>query len=81
MHWNWQLTDWREFRFETTSLREAEAHFLKQAGVVVGAMQHLDQDVHQQFVVQLISQETVESSVIEEKCLIGIACNHRLPGN
>lgn len=69
MRWNWQLPDWRKFRFENISLREAESRFLKQAGVILGAMQHLDQDIHQQLVLQLILQETMENSAIEGEAL------------
>ncbi|MBS1032990.1 Fic family protein [Gluconobacter cerinus] len=69
MRWNWQLPDWPHFQFEKSRLRDAETQFLKGAGVVVGAMQHLDKDASQQLVVQMISQEMVESSAIEGEVL------------
>ncbi|KXV21720.1 Fic family protein [Gluconobacter japonicus] len=69
MRWNWQLPDWPHFQFEKTRLRSAETQFLKRAGVVVGAMQHLDKGASQQLVVQMISQEMVESSAIEGEVL------------
>ena len=55
MRWNWQRPDWPQFQFEKCLLREAESQFLKGAGIVVGAMQHLDKDANQQIIVQLIS--------------------------
>ncbi|MBV0890052.1 Fic family protein (plasmid) [Komagataeibacter nataicola] len=69
MLWNWQLPDWPHFHFEKSCLRDAETEFLKGSGVVVGAMQHLDKDANQHLVVQLMSQETVESSAIEGEVL------------
>ncbi|GBR68484.1 Fic family protein [Gluconobacter kanchanaburiensis] len=69
MRWNWQRPDWPQFQFEKSHLREAETQFLKGSGVVVGAMQHLDKDANQQLIVQLISQEMVESSAIEGEVL------------
>ncbi len=42
MAWNWQLSDWPEFRFDAGRLRATEAQFLKGSGVVVGSLHHLD---------------------------------------
>ncbi len=69
MTWNWQLPNWPHFQFEKNRLWEAETQFLKSSGVMVGAMYHLDQGVNQQLVVQLMSQEMVESSAIEGEVL------------
>ena len=69
MRWNWQRPDWPQFQFKKSRLREAETQFLKGSGVVVGAMQHLDKDANQQLIVQLISQEMVDSSAIEGEVL------------
>src|SRR3546814_11678794 len=65
MLWNWQLSDWPAFSFDAALLREAEERFLKGAGVVVGSMHHLDGDARQGIVIELISQEMVDSSAIE----------------
>jgi len=69
MLWNWQLADWPNFRFDASRLRDAETRFLKGAGVVVGAMHHIDGDARQGIVVELISQEMVDSSAIEGEVL------------
>lgn len=64
MLWNWQLPDWPQFTFDEACLRDAEARFLKGVGVVVGSMRHLDGEARQEIVVELISQEMVDSSAI-----------------
>src|SRR3546814_10292573 len=69
MLWNWQLSDWPAFSFDAALLREAEERFLKGAGVVVGSMHHLDGDARQGIVIELISQEMVDSSAIEGEVL------------
>ncbi|QDC38045.1 Fic family protein [Sphingobium fuliginis] len=69
MLWNWQLPDWTQFGFDETRLREAEARFLKSAGIVVGSMHHLDREARQEIVIELISQEMVDSSAIEGEIL------------
>lgn len=69
MLWNWQLSDWPQFAFDAASLRDAEARFLKGAGVVVGSMHHLDGKARQGIVIELISQEMVDSSAIEGEIL------------
>jgi Fic family protein len=69
MLWNWQLSDWTQFGFDETRLREAEARFLKSAGIVVGSMHHLGGEARQAIVIELISQEMVDSSAIEGEIL------------
>ena len=69
MLWNWQLSDWTQFTFDATNLRDAEARFLKGAGVIVGSMHHLDGEARQRIVIELISQEMVDSSAIEGQIL------------
>ncbi|AXB78900.1 Fic family protein [Novosphingobium sp. P6W] len=69
MRWNWQLIDWPNFGFDPTRLRAAEERFLRGSGVVVGTMHHLDGDARQGVVIELISQEMVESSAIEGEVL------------
>ncbi|AEG50404.1 filamentation induced by cAMP protein Fic [Sphingobium chlorophenolicum L-1] len=69
MLWNWQLSDWTQFGFDEALLRDAEARFLKGAGIVVGSMHHLDGEARQGIVIELISQEMVDSSAIEGEIL------------
>lgn len=57
------------FWFGAALLRDAEACFLKGDGVVVGSMHYLDGDARQGLVIELISQEMVDSSAIEGEVL------------
>ena len=69
MLWNWQLSDWPDFRFDSTRIRAAEERFLKGSGVVIGALHHLGADERHDLTIELISQEVVESSAIENEIL------------
>ena len=69
MQWNWQLSDWPDFQYDSARLRAAEERFLKGAGVVVGALHHLDDDAKTGLAIELISQEVVDSSAIEGEVL------------
>lgn len=69
MLWNWQQTDWPNFTYDDTRLREAEERFLKNAGVVVGAMHHLDGGQQHALTIDLISREVVDNSAIEGEVL------------
>lgn len=69
MLWNWQHHDWPDFRFDSTRIREAEERFLKGSGVVIGALHHLDAHERRGLTIELISQEVVESSAIENEIL------------
>lgn len=69
MHWNWQLPDWTQFGFDYARLRDTETRFLKGAGVIVGSMHHLDGNARRGIVIELISQEMVDSSAIEGEIL------------
>lgn len=69
MRWNWQQPDWPNFAYDAAQLRGAEERFLKGAGVVVGAMHHLDGQQKQGLTIELITQEAVDSSAIEGEIL------------
>lgn len=69
MIWNWQRSDWPRFTYEPANLINAETRFLKGAGIVVGSMHHLDGDIRQGLVIELIAQEMVDSSAIEGEVL------------
>ena len=69
MLWNWQLSDWPNFNFEERKLRAAEARFLRDAGVIVGSMHHLDGEARQGIIISVISQDMVDSSAIEGEVL------------
>lgn len=65
MRWNWQQSDWPNFAYYAQRLRSREDQFLKGAGVLVGALSHMDADDRQNLSVGLMAQEAVDSSAIE----------------
>ena len=69
MRWNWQQPDWPNFSYDASRLRSREDEFLKGAGVLVGAMTHLDADDRQNLSIELMTQEAVNSSAIEGEIL------------
>lgn len=69
MVWNWELPDWPDFSYDPTLLTDAEARFLKGSGVIVGALQHVDEPAKLGLTIDLIAQEAVDSSAIEGEIL------------
>jgi Fic family protein len=69
MQWNWQQPDWPNFAYDAAALQVAEERFLKGAGVVVGAIFHAEGEEKQALTIELIAQETVDSSAIEGEVL------------
>lgn len=69
MRWNWQQSEWPDFSYDPVGLQGMESQFLKGSGVVVGAMQHIPGDQRQGLTIELIAQETVDSSAIEGEIL------------
>jgi Fic family protein len=69
MRWNWQQPDWPNFLYDPAVLRDAEPRFLKNAGVIVGAMLHVDAQEKQALTIDLIAQETLDTSAIEGELL------------
>lgn len=69
MHWNWQQSDWPDFRWNEKTFAKAEAAFLRGAGVLVGSAKHLDEDARQQLVVDAMSVEALTTSEIEGEML------------
>lgn len=69
MTWNWQQSDWPHFSWARERLAKAEEEFLVGAGVILGAMSHLDNESRDQVVVESMSEEAVTSSEIEGEIL------------
>lgn len=69
MRWNWQQPDWPNFRFDSEALATLEARFLKQGGVVIGSVQHLDEGDRDVLTVEIISAEALKTSEIEGEIL------------
>lgn len=69
MRWNWQQPDWPKFAYDPSRLRAVEERFLRGSGVIVGALHHVDGEQKQALTVDLMTQETVDSSAIEGEIL------------
>jgi len=69
MNWNWQLKDWPNFNYNEDKLRELEAVFLKESSTVYGAYQHIDDNNKKNIIVELITDEAINTSEIEGEIL------------
>ena len=69
MKWNWQKPAWPRFQWDQRALSEREGRFLREAGVVVGALKHVGEDQRSNLVIELISTEAVKTSEIEGEVL------------
>lgn len=69
MRWNWQQPEWPHFTYEPAFLRGSEERFLRGSGVIVGALIHVDGGQREALTIDLIAQETIDSSAIEGEIL------------
>lgn len=69
MAWIWQHRDWPEFRFDEKELAEFEGEFLQKAGMLYGAMRHVDEADRTALTIQLMSEEALRTSEIEGEVL------------
>jgi Fic family protein len=69
MKWNWQKPAWPRFQWDARALSERDGRFLREAGVVVGALKHVGEDQRSNLVIELISTEAVKTSEIEGEIL------------
>ena len=69
MHWNWQQSDWPDFRWDEKIFAKAEAAFVRGTGVLVGSAKHLDEGGRQQLLVDAMSVEALMTSEIEGEML------------
>lgn len=69
MAWNWQQNDWPHFRWDEDALAQAEAQFLRQSGILIGATRHFSETDKNLLVVDLITGEAMKTSEIEGEYL------------
>ena len=69
MMWIWQKPAWPRFQWDQRALSEREGRFLREAGVVVGALKHVGEDQRSNLIIELISTEAVKTSEIEGEVL------------
>jgi Fic family protein len=65
MTWNWQQPDWPRFTWDASRLARMEARFLEGAGITIGTSKHLSADTRQNLMVEIVSLEAVDTSLIE----------------
>lgn len=69
MVWNWQNDDWPHFRFASNQLEALEAQFLRQSGILIGALKHFSEEDETHLIVDLITNEAIKTSEIEGEYL------------
>src|SRR6266536_707896 len=69
MKWNWQQSDWPEFRYDSAVLEAFEKRFLLRSGEFIGAYKHVGQDDRDMLKIELISDEALKTSEIEGEIL------------
>ncbi|MBX3483063.1 Fic family protein [Phenylobacterium sp.] len=65
MRWNWQQSDWPDFRWDSAALAALEARFLRQSGVVIGTVKHLGDDDRATVTIDVMTGEAVKTAEIE----------------
>lgn len=69
MPWNWELPDWPHFHYDPALILQKEKQFLLNTGAAVGVIKNIHEKEYQQFVVEILSEEGLESSRIEGEIL------------
>ncbi len=69
MTWNWQQSDWPNFKWDRLRISAAEEQFLLGTGVAIGTARHLGEDEQSQFLVEIMSGEALTTSAIEGEVL------------
>lgn len=67
--WIWQHKDWPNFKYHNNVLDALEKQFLKNAGYLLGAYQHINNLDRDQLKIDLVSEEAIETSAIEGEYL------------
>lgn len=69
MTWNWQKSDWPDFRWESARMELAEKEFLIAGGKLAGTIKHLGENEREHITVDSMSTEAVTTSEIEGEVL------------
>jgi Fic family protein len=69
MNWNWQQENWPNFKYDSARLEAAEATFLKQGGMLLGAFKHLNPLDEQEILTEAATSEAMTTSAIEGEVL------------
>lgn len=65
MFYNWQQSDWPEFRYDTAGIAEALLAIAQETGHVSGLLKGLPEDVRTETILDLMVTEAVKTSEIE----------------
>ena len=69
MKWNWQQKNWPQFQYEEAKLSDYEMIFREKAAMVLGSIKHLDKEDQETLKIDLISDEALKTSEIEQEFL------------
>ena len=69
MSWNWELADWPHFLYRSDQIAQQERHFLLSVGSACAFLKNIGEQEYNQFVVEILSLEGLESSKIEGEIL------------
>lgn len=69
MLWNWQLPDWPHFTYDPVRFSLQERQFLLNAGGASASLKNIGQEEKKHFIVEILSQEGLDSSKIEGEIL------------
>ena len=69
MQWNWQLTKWPCFTYDSSSISDLEKKFLLESGGGIAILKNLEQTEKKQFIVELLCTEGQKSAEIEGELL------------
>jgi Fic family protein len=67
--WNWEQSGWPVFSYDAVKLEPLERQFIHQAGVLTGAIKHIDAEDRNALTVHLLSNEALKTSEIEGEIL------------
>jgi Fic family protein len=65
MMWNWQQSDWPNFRWNDTTLAPFEARFLQNAGEQIGSIKHVGDEDRTAILIDMMTGEALKTSEIE----------------
>lgn len=69
MNWSWQQKEWPEFCYDAARFKGQEDMFLLEAGKLLGAFSHFNEQNKVELTIELISNEAAKSSEIEGEIL------------
>lgn len=69
MPWNWELPDWPKFNYNSNRITSFERKFLLGAGNTFAYLKTIHEQEYKRFIVEILSQEGLESSRIEGEIL------------